>query len=178
MAATVRRQLGTLPLQPVYYPDTGASVTVKQASNEYHRILGYTYHDYNAPTFARDMCIHVGFGTEEEEDVQVLNSPLAPCQLHAEQIGNEGDVRRFYYRYLSGIPMLALRSLGVIERSETGPTGNVQTSNTVDSRFTLREEVLAIVEHKRPHLISESQWADNENNGLATRNKLSRELRM
>lgn len=175
--STLRTQLSRLPLQPQYGQNTQASVSVKVASQPFERIIGYGYHDYNAPSFALDVCSPRGFGREHAEDVRLLSSPLAPCQLHAEFIGNEGDVRRFYCRFLSGIPMLALKSLGIEERSEAGPPGNTQVSNTVDSRFTLGDEVLLVVELKRPYMIT-TQWEQATNAGLSDRNKLSKELRM
>lgn len=75
----------------------------------------------------------------------------------AENIGNEGDVRRLFYRYLSGTVMVSLTSLHVIERSETGPAGPTSAAVTVDARFTVGNEVVAAVEFKKPYSISEAQ---------------------
>lgn len=172
MAVDIRTLFARLHPSIFYFSDTGAHISIKQASTNFPRIFGYKYHNYNTISLVE------GFGNESEEDALTLKSFLYPCSLYHEQIGNEGDVGRLYYRYLSGTVMNALQLLHIIERSETGPTGDTQVTDTVDSRFTLGDIYITIVEFKRPHLVRSDHWADSAHGGLTTKNILSKELRM
>lgn len=173
----VRKELGILPKTPRYGENTHASISVKTASQAFPPLVNYDYHASDNPYFAREICSQGGFGPENEEDLDILNSPTTHCPLLDEYIGNEGDVRRFFYRSLSGPLLLALKSRGLVERAEAGPTGNTQVTNTVDCRYTLGDQVVLTVEHKRPYMITD-EWRQAVNPGLSNRNKLSKELRM
>ena len=178
MASTVIQQLCRLPRQPRYTIDPKTSVSNKTNTASFQRILRYVYHDSEAPSFALDMsAATTGFGPEHEEDTVLLNNRCDISQLLEEYIYCEGDVRRFYDRYLTLALMVALQPVGAVQLSEAGPSQGT-TTNTVDSSFLFLDHPLMIAELKRPYRISAEDWADALNDGLLARNQLSREFRM
>ena len=173
MASTVIQQLCRLPRQPRYTDNSNTSVSVKANSTSFIRILRYTYYENKAPSFVTE----VGFGPEHEEDNLLLDRHCDVSQQLEEFIFCEGDVRRFYDRYLTLALMFALQPVGVVQLSEAGPSMGT-TLNTVDSSFLFLDHPLMIAELKRPYRISGTHWADPTNDGLLARNQLSQEFRM
>lgn len=173
MTSTVLQQLCRLPCQPRYTEDPNTSVSVKAKSTSFERILQYSHHENNA----RSIVSKVGFGPEQEEDVLLLKRHCDVSQQLEEFVYCEGDVRRFYDRYLTLALMFALQPAGVVQLSEAGPSMGT-TTNTVDSSFLYLDRPVMIAELKRPYRISEKHWADPMNNGLRGRNQLSQEFRM
>ncbi|KAL8649747.1 MAG: hypothetical protein Q9210_004214 [Variospora velana] len=164
----LRAELERLPNEPLLHPDTQASLSSKPEAQQFDPLIHYRYRDdYNTPDFKNE--IHRELGPEQAEDTHILSMPTRFSQGPREILGNEVDVTRLFHRLISGPIMEALDHFNVTERAQTGPIGN--------THIRTGDEVILAVEHKRPLMIKE-EWSQPDNDGFATRNKLSRELRM
>lgn len=117
---------------------------------------------------------HVGYGPELTDDTHRLAVLIHPPNRMPVVVGNEGDVRRFYSRYISHLLTLACPKLQ--ERAETGPIQQSTLSTTIDSRFTFNNHQALIVELKKPGTINEQEWRGQAN--TSSRRNLSKEIRM
>lgn len=169
MATTLLLELYALP-QISYHTDTGASIPQKAGAKDFAQFQNYIYHH------GRDIARTTeGFGPENADDSMLLRTTIHPISRHREEIGNEGDVRRFFSRYFRVIA-IAMSSRGVIERWEVGPIGPTDTSVTVDTRYTYLNETVLLTEFKRAWAIKENSWKDGSGN--ADKRSLEKELRM
>lgn len=125
-----RDGFGRLPACPIYGPDTHASISTKAGSSDFHPLINYKYHDCRSQHFVRDFFDTSGFGPESSADIDILEGLALPC------------------------PITTRRTSG------TGPVGNTPFTGTVDSRYTIGDQVVLIVEHKRLCTIT-NRWASS-----------------
>jgi hypothetical protein len=128
MTVDIRTLFARLRSLIFYFSNTDAHISIKQVSTSFPRIFGYKYHNYNIISLVEDL------ENESEKDALILKFFLYSCSLYHEQIENEDDVDRLYYRYLSRIVMNVLQLLHIIERSETNSIENTQIKNTMNCR--------------------------------------------
>ena len=166
---TVRSQLYVLGNIPLFLPDMSTTATPKAGANNFSRIREY---DVVEP---EDVCeTHSGYGPELQDDTSRLNTAVSRVNLSREVIGIEGDVRRFFFKYITGIVILACRELQ--ERSEVGPIEPTNSLTTVDARLSYANKQVAIVELKRPGVVNTDAW--EQKLGTASQRNLGKELRM
>ena len=169
------RDLLNSSLRPLFGEQINVSISQKTQANNYQPLLNYSYHPEHA--FQATMKTSALLGQETQEDQWVLSQQMASMPHFMEQTLNEGDVRRLYLRQVSGAVMIAGAFLGVIERSEVGPSAETNMATTVDSRLSFGDVDVMIVELKKPRTISAQVWADGA--GAPTnRDKMTKELRM
>lgn len=171
MTATLVSQMGVTASLNLY-SDTGGSISLKSAATQVDRLVGYTY------CHLRDINATVdGFGTENEDDTLVLATAILPIYSLRETVGNEGDVRRLFFRHFR-IIMLGMSSRGIVERSETGPPPPTTTSVTVDVHYVFRNKAVSLVELKRPWAIRDNLWQQGPGATESNKRNLEKEIRM
>ena len=116
-------------------------------------------------------------GVETSEDTTVLGTQTSRGPVMTEFIHKEGDTCRLFNRQVSGRVGAAATRLGIVERSEVGPSGQDQTTTTVDSRMSFGSQDVMVVELKAPYAVEPTAWR-NGGQPNTKRDRLTKQLRM
>ncbi|KAL2017268.1 hypothetical protein VTK56DRAFT_2380 [Thermocarpiscus australiensis] len=101
------------------------------------------------------------FGTEDALEGHLLNKNVMPLNNTTEWLQSEGDSVRTFYTHVSHPIQLAFHTNGqsfMIQRSESGPLGPTQVSQTVDFTWGYGDRCVMIGELKRHRMIDAKAW--------------------
>jgi hypothetical protein len=120
------------------------------------------------------------FGNEDALDDHLLNKDLSPLNGTVEWLQSEGDSVRTFYTNVSLPIQLAFQTLHgtpfIVQRSESGPLGPTDVTQTIDFTWGWGEHCLMIGELKRHGIIDVERWTgrlDPDSNRV----RLGKELR-
>jgi hypothetical protein len=111
--------------------------------------------------------INTVFGDEDALDDHLLNRDVNPLNDTVEWFQSEGDSVRTFYTHISYPIQLAFQTgYGtpfIVQRSESGPLGPTQVSQTVDFTWGWGDRVVLMMgELKRHGIIDVAKWRGQE----------------
>ncbi|KAK4119948.1 hypothetical protein N657DRAFT_649729 [Parathielavia appendiculata] len=180
--------LRDLLLQPAFPDGTAAFHTLTGAGEpslshkswvaDYPEVLPQALRIFENPD---QDTINTIFGDENALDHRLLTKDVMPLNDTVEWFQKEGDSVRAFYTHISHPIQLAFHTnLGppfIIQRSESGPLGQTQVSQTVDFSWGCGESSLMIGELKRHGIINTGAWITSPRRPDGNRVWLGKELR-
>ncbi|KAK4243262.1 hypothetical protein C7999DRAFT_18374 [Corynascus novoguineensis] len=179
--------LRDLLLQPALPAGTATFQTLPGAGEPTLSQKNWTeaYHEVRRPALTLHEnpnldTINTVFGDEDALDAQLLNRDVNPLNGTIEWFQKEGDSVRTFYTHVSHPIQLAFQTAHgtpfIVQRSESGPLGSTQVSQTIDFTWGHGACCLMIGELKKHKMINPARWkgdmqADNN------RVRLGKELR-
>ncbi|KAK4096269.1 hypothetical protein N658DRAFT_531249 [Parathielavia hyrcaniae] len=106
--------------------------------------------------------INAVFGNEDSFDRHLQDMAVNPPNNTIEWFQSEGDSVRVFYTHISHPIQLAFQTPSgtpfVVQRSESGPLGSTNVSQTVDFTWGHGERCLLLGELKRHRIIDPRRW--------------------
>ncbi|KAK4095746.1 hypothetical protein N658DRAFT_99972 [Parathielavia hyrcaniae] len=177
--------LRDLLLQPALPDGTGSfhtlqgadkpSLSKKNWAESYHEVLALQLF-VNPPREHID----IAFGGEDALDEHLLNRDMNPLNGTTEWFQSEGDSVRTFYTNVSHPIQLAFQTHHgtplIVQRSESGPLGQTNVTQTIDFTWGCEERCLMIGELKRHGIVDLETWTGTKETDR-NRRWLGKELR-
>jgi hypothetical protein len=153
------------------------TLSQKTWTEEYHEVRQPALTLYETPNLDT---INAVFGNEDALDAHLLNKDVNPLNGTIEWFQKEGDSVRAFYTHVSHPIQLAFQTDHgapfIVQRSESGPLGPTQVSQTIDFTWGCGECCLMMGELKRHKIINPGRWR-GELQVDSNRRRLGKELR-